>query len=109
MGTEIDRIVDRILAEDRGKDPLGIPPDATPLEALVAIYRSPKNDQNVRFKAIAEAAKYMHPRLAVTGIVNEQGLAYRLERAIERSEKAKNGIVPQNGVKLIEAKPIRRL
>jgi hypothetical protein len=53
-----------------------------------------------------EAAKYMHPRMGIQVHMDETSFAGRLERAIERSNKIKNGA----GTKLIETKPepIRR-
>src|SRR6516225_4076818 len=75
-------------------DPLGLPLNAMPLDGLLAIFRNPSLPIPLRFKAMAEAAKYMHPR----------SFAGRLERAIERSNKIKNGAVLVNGTKLIEAK-----
>jgi len=51
-----------------------------------------------------EAAKYMHPRMGIQVHMDETSFAGRLERAIERSNKIKNGAVLVNGTKLIEAK-----
>ena len=77
-----------------------------PLDGLLAIYRNPSLPIPLRFKAMAEAAKYMHPRMGIQVHMDETSFAGRLERAIERSNKIKNGA----GTKLIETKPepIRR-
>jgi|SRR6516162_4844960 len=85
-------------------DPLCLPVEAMPLDGLLAIYRNPSLPIPLRFKAMAEAAKYMHPRMGIQVHMDETSFAGRLERAIERSNKIKNGAVLVNGTKLIEAK-----
>jgi len=42
-------------------------------------------------------------------LVDGEDFASRLQRALDRSDKVRNGAVLTNGAKLIEAKPIRRL
>jgi hypothetical protein len=87
-------------------DPLGLPFNAMPLDGLLAIYRNPSLPIPLRFKAMAEAAKYMHPRMGIQVYMDENSFAGRLERAIERATKVKQGQVIMNGGgKLIEAKP----
>ena len=87
-----------------------MPIEAMPLDGLIAIYRNPSPPIPLRFKAMAEAAKYMHPRMGIQVHMDESSIAARLERAIERAMRAKNGQAVCNGTKLIEAKPetIRR-
>jgi hypothetical protein len=60
--------------------------DATPLQFLQAVYRSPNQQMQRRLKAAIEAAEFVHPRLAVTAMLNG-GFAESLERALARSGK----------------------
>ena len=55
--TELEEVLEAM------KDPLGLPFGATPLEGLLAVMRNPSLSTQLRFKAMAEAAKYMHPRM----------------------------------------------
>jgi hypothetical protein len=91
-------------------DPLGLAPDATSLDFHRAVYRSPSLPISTRQRSAIAALQFEHPKLAISAIIDEKSFAYRLEKAIERTEQVKNGIVPTNGpMKLIEAKPLRRL
>jgi len=100
-----------LLEDDLGdvviRDELELPSDCTPLEGLVALYRNPRLPEGLRFKAMAEAAKYMHARIAVRADVSAS-FAERLEEVIQR-RMAKPQVT--NGMKVIEAKPsgVRRL
>jgi hypothetical protein len=50
--------------------------------------------------------QFEHPKLAVTAVISEGSFADRLDKAVERSNRIKNGEVVVNGQpKLIEAKP----
>src|SRR5262245_53700448 len=69
-------------------------PKATPLEFLQTIYRNSKQPMQRRLKAAIEAAQYVHPKLAVTALMESGDFAEKLDRAIERSRK------------VIEAKPM---
>ena len=86
-------------------DPLCLPVEAMPLDGLLAIYRNPSLPIPLRFKAMAEAAKYMHPRMGIHVQMDETSFAFRLDKAVERSNKVKNGQAICNGQKLIEAQP----
>ena len=70
---------------------LEVPNDATLLDFLSAMYRDRWQPMHQRLKAAIEAAPYLHPRLAVTAVVDGGDFAARLERAIERSGKVING------------------
>jgi hypothetical protein len=98
MTSELDHLLDQI--ERLKNDPLGIPLNATPLDGLIAIYRNPRLGEGLRFKAMAEAAKYMHYRMGVNVQVNT--FAERLDEVIERRQ-ARGRLV--NQPKVIEAKP----
>jgi hypothetical protein len=75
-------------------DAVELPDNATPLDFLEAVYRSPTQPIYQRMKAAIEAAQYRHPRLAMTATITTGDFAEMLDKAIERS-----------GVKLIEAAP----
>ena len=90
-------------------DPLCLPVEAMPLDGLLAIYRNPSLPIPLRFKAMAEAAKYMHPRMGIQIQVDEKSFAARLDKAIERATRVKNGQAVVNGrTKLIVGQVIRR-
>src|SRR5262249_1005774 len=90
-------------------DPLGVPPNATSLEVLQAIYRNPNLPIGTRHRAARDAAPFEYPNYAVIGHARpDDDWAVRLDRAIERSNKAK---LINGEAKAIEAKPsgVRRL
>jgi hypothetical protein len=66
---------------------LEVPADATPLDFLFAIFRDNRQPMHRRMKAAAEAAPYVHPKLAVTAILEGEDFEARLKRAIEQSGK----------------------
>src|SRR5262245_50628001 len=84
---------------ERSIDPeaIELPPDASPIDFLQAVYRSPTQPMHRRLKAAIEAAEFLHPRLSVSAFVDGGDFAERLERATVRSRK------------VIEAEPIRAL
>ena len=86
-------------------DRLGLPPDATSLDFHRAVYRNPAFSTRQR-SAIA-ALQFEHPKLAISAVIDEKSLAYRLDRTLERTEKVKRGEFVGNGTKLIEAKAVR--
>jgi hypothetical protein len=79
---------------------LEISAQATPLEFLETVYRSVDQPMNRRLRAAIEAAQYRYPRLAVTASVTSGSFATMLDRAIQRSGKARE-------VKQIEAASIQ--
>lgn len=85
---EINQIVAQIR-EEQQKDPLQLPLDATPLDGFIAIYRNPRLPEHLRFRAMAEAAKYMHAKLSTVALVQPGDFARKLDIAIERSNRAK--------------------
>jgi hypothetical protein len=95
MADAIETVLDRI---EQQRDELELPPGATPLDFLEAVYRSPAQPIFQRMKAAIEAAQYRHARLAVTATVTTEDFAAMLDKAIERSGKAQE-------LKQIESKP----
>ena len=75
------------------------------LTFLQSIYQNEAVPLPVRLRAAAIAIEYERPRLAVTALIDEASFAARLDKAVERSQKIRNGQVIINGTKLIEAKP----
>jgi hypothetical protein len=71
---------------------LEVPANATPLDFLQAIYRSPSQPLERRMRAAIEALPFVHPKLAVTALVDGgDAFAAALERAIKRSGKLIKG------------------
>ena len=75
------------------------------LTFLRSVYQNETVPLPVRMRAAAIAIEYERPRLAMTALIDEASFAARLDKAIVRSEKVRNGEVIMNGTKLIEAKP----
>jgi hypothetical protein len=85
MSETIDAVLKRIEAKQE-MEAVAVADDASPLDFLTAIYRDPRQPMNRRMRAAIEAAPYCHPKLAVSAnISGGEGIASRLERAIERS------------------------
>jgi hypothetical protein len=64
--------------------------DLTPLDFLKAVYLNEALPLHARLKAATEAAKYMHPRLAVSTQVSMEDFAVVLEEALRRTQKVIN-------------------
>ena len=79
------------------------------LKFLRSVYQNVTVPLPVRMRAAQIAVEYERPRLAVTALVDGEDFASRLQRALDRSDKVRNGA--DGGMKLIEAKPtkLRRL
>jgi hypothetical protein len=81
---ELYETLDQIEAAER----IAVPPNASPLDFLCAVYRDPRQPMQRRMKAAIEAAPYTHPRLAVTAVLGDASdFASRLELACARSAK----------------------
>jgi hypothetical protein len=72
----------------RASDELAIPPNASPVDFLRAVYCSPTEPMHRRLRAAIECAPYVHPKLAVTASIDGKSFAVALEAAIARSGKA---------------------
>jgi hypothetical protein len=76
------------LAQLADDDSIELPPGASSLAFLQAIYRSTEQPMMRRMKAAIAALPYEHPKLAVTAVVDgTEDLGARLSRAIQRSAK----------------------
>jgi hypothetical protein len=71
---------------------LEVAPNATSLELLQAVYRSPSLPLATRMRAAMAALQFEHPKLGVSVNINGEDIAERLDRAIART----------NGLKVIE-------
>ena len=83
-------------------DAIEVPADASPLDFMQAVYRSPSQPMHRRLKAAIECAGYLHPKLSVTAQVNSEDFAAALERATKPSAK----VISQP--KAIEHRPLGR-
>ena len=79
--------VDAVLARMDAQQTIEVAPDATPVDFLQKVYRSPAVPLHSRLKAAVECAQYVHPKLAVTAVFGSDDFATALEDAIERSGK----------------------
>jgi hypothetical protein len=66
------------------KEPKPLP---TPLAFLRAVYSNERLPLSARLKAAIEAARYVHPKLAVTATINSGDFAIQLDNAIKRSRQ----------------------
>jgi hypothetical protein len=88
------------LFEEKRETGLELSPNATSLDLLRAIYRSPNAELTMRIRCAVAALPHEHPRLMVTAQVNEQSFAEILDRRLKRIKEIENG----NG-KQIDTKP----
>jgi hypothetical protein len=73
-------------------EPLRLQENATSLDLLREVYRSPEVPLSVRMRAAIAAAPYENPKLAISHLVHHTGdFADRLDRAIERTRAIRNG------------------
>lgn len=76
------------------------PKAVTPLEFFEAVYMNPDLPLGTRLRAATEAAKYVHPRMAVVATAQVgDGFAEMLDRAIAASRTVRQP-------KVIEARPM---
>jgi hypothetical protein len=86
-----------IANEPRAREaPVELPPNATSLDLLRAIYRSPQVQLTTRIRCAMACLQYEHPRLAVVAQITEQSFAEVLERRLQKLRAMENG-------KMIEA------
>ena len=95
MVETVGMVLDRI--EQKASRALELPPNATSLDLLRAIYRNPNAELTTRIRCAMACLQYEHPRLAVTAMVSEQSFAEVLERRLKKLRD-----MEQNG-KAIEA------
>ena len=92
------------------RDPLGLSPESTLMDFHEKVWRHPGLPISTRQRSGIALLQFLYPKLAVVGNVTGPDMAERLDRAIARSQQAKDGVVTTNGgAKLIEARPLRRL
>ena len=79
------------------------------LEFLQAVYCNDQLPLVTRMRAAIAALPFESPKLAVTALVNDEGFAEMLDRAIKRTEQMENGkLIRAKPPVMIEAKPINR-
>ena len=82
----------RSLIEDEPrKAEVEIPPDGISLDLLRAIYRNSSLGLPVRMRAAIAALPHEAPKLQVTAMVSDQGLAELLERRLTHLEAVEHG------------------
>ena len=72
---------------------IGIQPSASRLEFLQAVYCNEDLPLHTRIKAAVEALPFVHPKLAMTAMIDGRDFGAKLESAIERSSKMIEGKV----------------
>jgi hypothetical protein len=83
-------------------DEIEIGPDADPMQFLRAIYLNKDLPLSQRMRAAIEMMPYMHPKLAVSALVQEGDFATLLEQRIKRFNEAK---MVEHKPQVIESKP----
>ena len=73
--------------EELNGERLELPPNATSLTLLQAVYRRADLALATRMRAATAALPHEHPKLAVTTVVNVGDFADQLEQAVKRSRK----------------------
>lgn len=83
----VEAVFERMQKSANEADALAVPRDATPLDFLQAVYRSPAQPMARRLRAAIESLRFCHPQLAVTATIDGEAFGAALERAIARSGK----------------------
>ena len=86
-----------------------VAPNSTPLEFLQAIYRSASQPMQRRVSAAIAAAPYVHPKLAVTANVQDQGIAALLEARLRRIAEATPKVIENQPAQTVRTVPDQRL
>ena len=89
MVETVGMVLDRI--EQKASRALELPPNATSLDLLRAIYRNPNSELTTRIRCAMACLSYEHPRLSVVAQVTEQSFAEVLERRLLNLKRMENG------------------
>lgn len=81
LANSVDAVLDQIEAQQA----IELKPKPTPLEFLQAVYSNESLPLSARLKAAIGAAQYVHPKLAVTAMINDGDFAVQLDRAVQRN------------------------
>ena len=91
------------------RDPLGLKPDATLMDFHEAVWRNPSLSIATRQRSGIALLQFLYPKLAVVGtVLDRPDMAQRLDKAVERTMKARNGQAIMNGTLIEEPEPFRR-
>ena len=85
----MDGFVDLSVAVS--EEEITVPPDATPLEYLRAVYTNSRQPEHRRLRAAIECLPFVHPKLMVSAFFDGKSFAAQLEKAIARTGKSING------------------
>jgi hypothetical protein len=78
-----------LVYEDKKQDQLDLGPNATSLDLLRAIYRSPAMPLHTRMRAAISCLQHEHPKLGITFQASESDFAELLDRRIKRYQEMK--------------------
>jgi hypothetical protein len=84
------------LFEEKRETGLELSPNATSLDLLRAIYRSPHAELTTRIRCAMACLQYEHPKLAVVAQVTDEGFVELLDRRLK-----KLAAMEQNGTKAV--------
>jgi hypothetical protein len=84
-------------------DQLELGPDARALDLLQVVYRSSRQPLATRMRAAALALPFESPKLTAVAVMNGDGFAEMLERAVQRSRAPL--VIEHREAELPEARP----
>jgi hypothetical protein len=88
-----------------GEEEITLPPEATSLDFMQAIYRDPAQPMTRRMRAAVAALPFEHPKLSVNANIDNH-FADQIEEMVRRSGRS-NVIGPKNGERYDTSAPLQ--
>jgi hypothetical protein len=88
MNKPLFPLLGQLVSRQADSESVELPEEASPLDFLTAVYRSPQQPIGRRLNAAIAAAPFMHAKLTVNATMDNESFAKQMEDMMKRSGRS---------------------